>query len=79
MKKNKNELVRVQTMIECDRLNAGDDFIELVERDVGVLFKDYFDFNDTPRLTIEKSNNKLKVEVLVFADRIKNFSKIPNK
>lgn len=79
MKKSKTELIRAQTMIESDRLNTNDDFIELVEGDVCKLFKDYFDFNDAPQMLIGKVGNKLKVEVVVLVDRIKNFSKIPNK
>ena len=76
MKKIKNELVRVQTLIESDRLSAGDDFINLVESDVSKLLKDFFDFNKSPQLNIDKSGGKLRVEIVLFADRIKNFNSL---
>lgn len=77
MKKLKNEMVRLQSLIECDRLNTGDDFSELVERDVEKLLKDYFDFRLPPKLLIEKCGDKLKINLLLYAERIKNFSVIP--
>ena len=44
MKKDKNELMRLQTLIENDRLSTGDSFVELIVSDVEKLLKDYFDF-----------------------------------
>ena len=74
MRKIKNELVRVQTLIESDRLCAGENFINLIESDVSKLLKDFFDFNNGPQLNIEKYGGKLKVEIVLLADRIKNFN-----
>ncbi len=76
MNKFKNQLVRLQSLIECDRLNTGDDFAELVENDVGKLLKDYFDFRSPPKLLIEKMGDKLKIDLVLYAERIKNFNSV---
>ena len=39
MKKERNELLRLQTMIENDRISAGDNFLQLVENDLIKLLK----------------------------------------
>ena len=78
MKKDKNELMRLQTLIESDRVNMGDDFISLVESDVEKLLKDYFDFSSAPKLSITKFGDKYKVQLNLVVLRIKNFSVIPN-
>lgn len=77
MKKIKNELVRLQSLIEYDRFNTGDNFTELIEGDLSNLLKDFFDFRDCPKLLISRCGDKIKVEVVLLADRIKNFSSLP--
>jgi len=77
MKKDKNELLRLQTLIENDRINMGDDFISLVESDAESLLKDYFDFNTPPKLTITKYGDKYRVQLCVLAVRLKNFGIVP--
>ena len=79
MRKNKNELLRLQTMIENDRISTGDDFIELIVSDATALLKDFFDFNDVPSLNIVKFGDRYKVELSVLVSRIKNFSSIPKQ
>lgn len=79
MKKLKNEMIRLQSLIECDRLSVGDSFVELVESDVKKLLKDYFDFRAAPKLMIEKSGDKFKIELILYADRIKNFAIAPKE
>ena len=75
--KNKNELLRLRTLIENDRINMGDNFIELIVSDLSNLLKDYFDFGGVPELFIEKQNGKYKINVILYATRIKNFASIP--
>lgn len=77
MKKNKNELVRLQTIIENDRMSTGDDFLRLVVSDADKLLKDYFDFRLPPELQITKQGDKYKIELSVIATRIKSFASIP--
>ncbi len=77
MKKDKKELVRVQSVIENDRLNAGDNFEELLTGDLHKLLLDYFDYRGLPSIKILKSGNKLSVNVSVDADSVKPFGVVP--
>lgn len=76
MKKNKNQLIRLQNMIENDRLTMGDNFIDLVVNDLDKLLRDYFDFRLPPELTIEKQGGSYFVSISINANRIKNFATI---
>ena len=73
-KKTHKELLRVQTMIENDRLNIGRGFNELLVSDLSKLFTDYFDFNGFPELEIIKENGKYKVSAVIHPTRIKAFN-----
>ncbi len=79
MKKDKNELLRLQTLIENDRLSTGDSFVELIISDVEKLLKDYFDFRCIPEISLSKLGDKYKVNISVLATRIKNFNSIPKQ
>ena len=77
MKKDKRELMRVQSILENDRMSVGDNFIELVVSDVGNLLTDYFDFAGVPKLKIEKFGDRYSVGITILASRIKNFNHVP--
>ncbi len=77
MKKEKKELLRMQTILECDRMKTSDNFFELVEEDVGEVLSDYFDFGGQPKIVMEKFGDRYKVEITILASRIKNFDSIP--
>jgi hypothetical protein len=77
MKKDKYELLRLQTLIENDRVNMSDDFMSLVESDAEKLLKDYFDFSTPPKLSIAKFGDKYKVQLNVVVVRLKNFGTVP--
>ena len=79
MKKNKNELLRLQSIIESDRINTGDDFLELIVSDAEKLLKDFFDFSSSPTLTIERDGDNYRVELMLKATRIKNFTSLPKQ
>ena len=76
MKKDKNELLRLQTMIENDRIYAGDNFLQLVSSDMNKLLRDYFDFTMPPELKIEKQNNGYFLSFNLNVTRIKNFATV---
>lgn len=76
MNKNKNQLLRLQNMIENDRLTTGDNFIQLVVCDADKLLRDYFDFHFPPELTIEKHRDGYLVNLSITANRIKKFANI---
>lgn len=77
MKKEKKELMRVQSILENDRMNVGDNFIELLVADVGSLLMDYFDFSGLPKIKMEKFGDRYNVEISILASRIKNFNHVP--
>ncbi len=77
MKKNKHELDRVQTILESERFSVGEQYIELVERDLIRLFSDYFDFKCNPTLEIVPVGNNYVVSVKLNAIGIKTFGALP--
>ena len=77
MKKDKNGLVRIQNILENDRMSAGDDFLDLVVSDLKILLNDYFEFRDLPTVKMEKSSDKYKVDFTIYATRIKSIDYIP--
>ncbi len=76
MKKSKNQLIRLQTLIENDRISTGENFSEMLINDVDKLLRDYFDFSLSPNLTMEKSGKGYLVNISINASRIKNFASI---
>ena len=74
MKRDKNELFRLQNLIEDERINTCDNFINIVSLDINKLLKDYFEFKKTPNVCIEKNGGKLNLLINLEVERIKNFS-----
>ena len=79
MRKGKNELLRLQTMIENDRIAIGDNFLQLVENDLVKLLRDYFDFLSNPSIRIESQNNGYYLSFSLNVSRIKNFASISSE
>ena len=79
MKKRINELVRIQSVIENDRLNTGDSFEELLLSDVHKILSDYFDYRGVPNLKLTRESRSIYVEIQVSALAIKNFTTIPKQ
>ena len=77
MRKEKKELMRVQSILDNDRLSAGDNFIELLVTDIKKLLSDYFDFNELPEINFKKLGDRYKVEIGIYASRIKAFDYLP--
>ncbi|MBE7061996.1 MAG: hypothetical protein E7382_05620 [Clostridiales bacterium] len=77
MKKNKKELIRIQSLLESDRLCAGDNFLELLTVDLTKLLKEYFDFPDVPRINIEKKGSFYELNISLLSTRIRSFDCMP--
>ncbi len=73
MKKEKKEILRLQNLIENDRLKLSGDFEEIIIMDIDRLLREYFDYKNYPTLTIIKKEGKFKVDINVCATRIKPF------
>ena len=68
-----NELQRVKNIINNDRFRTSDCFLELLNKDLSKLFRDYFDFRGNPDVLITKDNGGYFVEVKLPVDRLKAF------
>ena len=78
MKKNASEIMRVRRIIDGDKLDAKDEFFELLTIDLDSLLRDYFDYEGYPRVNIVKENGVFKTQITFTAERLKNFNSIPN-
>ena len=77
MKKNVNEVMRVKKLIESDKLDAKDEFFNLLTIDLDNLLKDYFEYGGYPDLSIVKEGGGYKVGITFRAERLKNFTSLP--
>ena len=69
--------MRVQSLIENDRLSVFQNFEELIVSDLHKLLLDYFDYRGLPSVTMEKVKDKLKVNIEITATSVKQFSTLP--
>ncbi len=76
-KNNQNELLRLQSVIENDRLSVGNGFNDLLINDLTKLLKDYFDFSNNIEVEITKSKGEYIVTFSLIASRIKTFNFLP--
>jgi len=70
--KNK-ELIRLQSVIENDRINCIDNFTELLLKDLRKILSDYFDFDNDIMIEINKQDRFYNVIISLKTLRIKNF------
>ena len=71
-----NQILRMQTIIENDRLNKGDGFGELLLADLTKLLLDYFDFNGSPEIEVQKNGGNYKVSIVIYPTRTKIFNRL---
>ena len=79
MRKNVNELIRIQNVIESDRLNTGNGFEELLIGDLSRLLKDYFDFSTAPEIKIFKNKGAYRLDIGVDVARIRALNYLPKE
>ena len=77
MRKGNNELIRLQTLIEQDRLSGGDNFIDLLKNDLNKLLQDYFCVREDLSVLLEKQGDNLMLKIEAVITKVKNFSSIP--
>ncbi len=78
-KKQNQELMRLKTVIESDRLSVGSNFDELIVSDLEELLWDYFELKGRPSLSIAKQGNGYAVNIQAKAVRIKPFGVLPKE
>ena len=74
IKREKNELMRIQTVLEKDRLNVGKGFNELLSNDLNKLLKDYFDFSKDVIVEIIKDKGGYKLFIELEIVRVKGLN-----
>ena len=77
MKKKRNEISRIEEIINSDRLCASDEFSRLLNVDLTNLLREYFDFNDNVGIEIAKHGNVYTVDISLVVNKLFRFSKIP--
>lgn len=73
MKIKKQEILRIQNVINGDRQGPDDNFKSLLLTDLGNLLSDYFNLTHFPEIKVLKSNSGFNVEIFFIADSIKKF------
>ena len=71
--KKRNELLRLQSVIEKDRLTVGNDFANLLAEDLSEIFSDYMDYDGKVKVTVLRDGSNFKIEATVLAKRLKAF------
>ena len=79
MTERKKDLMRIQSLIENDRLSTGDNFEELIRSDIHKLLQDYFEYRGLPSVVLEKENGKLRFFVELTPSALKPFGIVPKK
>lgn len=77
MKKRKNDISRLETIINNDRLGISEEFYQILSIDLENLLRDYFDFNKSPIIDISKQNGEYCVKIGFMATKLLNFNKVP--
>ena len=77
MKTKKNNIIRMENLINNDRLKNGGGFIGLLTGDIDRVLKDYFDYKGYPNVEVVKNSGNFAVTISLSAERIKAFSSLP--
>ena len=77
MKSEKNYLLRMEDVINNDRLKNSADFTELLSIDVNRVMREYFDYKEKPLLEVVKTGNAYCVKITLTATSVRTFSSVP--
>lgn len=75
LKNNKNK-IKLQSLLESDRLRVSDAYFEVFKKDLTVVLSDYVELSSLPTLKISKSVDGFNIELSAVATRLKKFSTI---
>ncbi len=73
----KNQLNRLEKVIEKDRIGGGNNFEGLIKSDLKTLLSDYFVLNSEISLNLQKNNKDYQVKIEFSAERLKAFGVLP--
>ena len=70
MKSKKQEILRIENIINGDRRGPDDNFNTLLVTDLKKLLSDYFELTISPEIRIYKTDGKFKVDIFFVAEKI---------
>ncbi|MBQ9486137.1 MAG: hypothetical protein IJU83_04785 [Clostridia bacterium] len=79
MKIKKSGLLRVENLINNDRMKYGDGFLDLLTGDVDRVLKDYFDYKGAPNVEMVKNGNVFALKITLTAEGVRAFSVLPQE
>ncbi|MBR0189517.1 MAG: hypothetical protein IJQ23_03935 [Clostridia bacterium] len=77
MKGKKSSVIRMENLINGDRLKHSGEFSELLTGDVNRVLKDYFDYRGYPAVEVIKNGGFFEVKITLVAERLRAFSSLP--
>ena len=77
MKVKKNSMLRMETLINNDRMKNSDGFLELLTGDIDKVLKDYFGYKGFPIVEVIKTGNIFNVKIALTAESVKGFTCLP--
>ena len=72
----KNEILRINTLINNDRVSITDSFTDLFNMDINKVILDYFELSQKPKIIISKEGSELVGRVEFKVSSIKSFRDI---
>ncbi len=79
MLKNSKNKIRLQSLLESDRLKVNDVYFEVFKKDLTVILKDYVDLSKEPTLKITKCADGFNIELTAVATRLKKVYSVQQK
>lgn len=74
--KNSEDIMRIESMINNDRLNTNKEFERLFSKDIGSILNEYFLLNGLPKIAIEKKGKNITVSIIASINSVKTFSSV---
>lgn len=79
MKGDTKSIVRVENLINNDRIKTNDGFLDLLIVDLNKVMSDYFDYKGYPAVEMEKAGGSFVVSVNLSVSGIKGFKRLPDE
>ena len=73
----KDNVIRLKSVIESDRLSLTRESMELIIKDVGSVLADYFELLGRPEIKVEPKDGRYEITVNATAQSLKTFAAVP--
>jgi hypothetical protein len=71
--KKRQDLLRLESILEKDRLSVGKEYVDLIASDVYKLLLDYMELDKEVNVAIKKGDKDFSVTITTTAKRLKTF------